>query len=160
MKRFAQIIGLGVVMGLVGYAGVHFFGTARVRAIEQAPMPELGWLKEEFHLGDAEFDRIAKLHASYQSHCAEMCRRIDAKNAEVREALAKADRLTPEVEQKLSEAAALRVDCQKSMLQHFFAVSQTMPPEEGRRYLAWVEETSFETMNGMTAAPPAPSHEH
>jgi hypothetical protein len=160
MKRFAQIIGLGILMGVAAYAGVHFFGTAQLRAIEQAPAPELGWLKEEFHLGNAEFDRITKLHEAYQSHCAEICRRIDAKNAEVREALARTDHVTPEVEQKLDEAAKLRVECQKSMLQHFFAVSQTMPPEEGRRYLAWVEQTSFESMNGMTAALPATHHEH
>src|SRR5271165_5076156 len=134
MKRFAQIIGLGLLLGLAAYAGVHFFLTAPVRAIEQAPVPELGWLKQEFHLNDSEFERIAKLHSDYQSHCAEMCRRIDEKNAEVRAALSHADKFTPEVEQKLAEAAALRVECQKSMLQHFFAVSQTMPPAEGRRY--------------------------
>lgn len=160
MKRFAQIIGLGILMGLAAYAGVHFLVTAPVRAIEQASVPELGWLKQKFHLSDTEFERIARLHTDYQSHCAEMCRRIDAKNAEVRAALAQSEKLTPAVEQKLAEAAALRVECQKAMLQHFFAVSQTMPPEEGRRYLDWVEQTSFESMNGMTAAPSAPHHEH
>jgi hypothetical protein len=29
------------------------------------------------------------------------------------------------------------------MLKHFIAVSQTMPPEQGRRYLAWVEKQTF-----------------
>jgi hypothetical protein len=29
------------------------------------------------------------------------------------------------------------------MLRHFFQVSQTMPPEQGRRYLAWVKEKAF-----------------
>ena len=36
-----------------------------------------------------------------------------------------------------------RRECQRMMLRHFFQVSQTMPPEEGRRYLAWVKEKAF-----------------
>jgi hypothetical protein len=26
------------------------------------------------------------------------------------------------------------------MLQHFYDVSRTMPPEQGKRYLAWVQQ--------------------
>jgi hypothetical protein len=29
------------------------------------------------------------------------------------------------------------------MLQHFYEVSRTMPPEQGRRYLAWVQERTI-----------------
>jgi hypothetical protein len=28
------------------------------------------------------------------------------------------------------------------MLKHFFEVSRTMPPEQGKRYLAWVRENT------------------
>jgi len=101
--------------------------TATVHAVERAPTPALGWLKEEYHLSDAEFARVSQLHAAYQSNCTEMCRRIDEANAEVQAALAKADHVTPEVEQKLAEAQRLRVECQTAMLKHFFAVSQSMP---------------------------------
>src|ERR1039458_7466301 len=38
--------------------------------------------------------------------------------------------------QKLAEVAALRAKCQANMLEHFYEVSQAMPPEQGRRYLA------------------------
>src|SRR5271165_258186 len=101
MKRFALVVGLGLLICAAGYLGVYHFRTAPVRAMESGPAPELGWLKVEFHLSDAEFDRIAKLHAAYQSECAEKCRRIDAKNAEIKEALAKAGGVTPEVQQEL-----------------------------------------------------------
>ena len=36
------------------------------------------------------------------------------------------------------------------MLKHFFEVSRTMPPEQGRRYLTWVQEQTClreQTMN-------------
>ncbi|HEX5400494.1 MAG TPA: hypothetical protein VFY06_15715, partial [Verrucomicrobiae bacterium] len=37
---------------------------------------------------------------------------------------------------KLIELGELRAQCQAQMLQHFITVSQAMPPEQGRRYLA------------------------
>src|SRR5262249_21477513 len=88
-------------------------------------------------------DRIVRLHDAYKTECGEMCRRIDARNQELKELLAKADRVTPEIEAKLAEAGQLRVQCQKNMLRHFLEVSRNMPPEQGRRYLAWVQEKTF-----------------
>jgi hypothetical protein len=35
------------------------------------------------------------------------------------------------------------------MLRHFYEVSRTMPPEQGRRYLAWVQERTFMCSEGM-----------
>ena len=43
----------------------------------------------------------------------------------------------------------LRADCQTMMLHHFIQVSQTMPPEQGRRYLAWVKDKAFLSDYGM-----------
>ena len=37
----------------------------------------------------------------------------------------------------------LQAECQASMLRHFYQVSQAMPPEQGRRYLAWVQEKTI-----------------
>lgn len=152
MKRFARLIALGLVFGLAAYTGTYFLGTATARKISTKKMPELGWLKKEFNLGDAEFDRICELHAAYQPKCAEMCGRIDAKNEEIKAALANADRMTPEISRKLAEAAELRAECEQAMLQHFFEVSHSMSQEEGRRYLAWVEAQTFLPMSGMSAA--------
>jgi hypothetical protein len=79
----------------------------------------------------------------------EMCRRIGEKNAEIKDLLAGSATVTPVIEEKLGEAAQLRAQCQKQMLDHFFTVSQAMPPEQGRRYLAWVQERTFLTSEGM-----------
>jgi len=79
-----------------------------------------------------------------------MCRRIDAKNGELKTLLSNTNTLTPEIETKLSETAQLRAQCQRSMLKHFFEVSRTMPPEQGRRYLEWVQEKTFMPRYGMT----------
>ena len=63
---------------------------------------------------------------------------------------------------KLSAIAALRAQCQAQMLRHFVAVSEAMPPEQGRRYLAEIKRLTLgsheqveQSMNTGT-----PGHEH
>jgi hypothetical protein len=143
MKRGALILMLGGVLGLGAYCGFYFAGTASHRALLESEKPELEWLKKEFNLADSAFDRVVRLHDAYKTECAEMCRRIDAKNQELKELLAKADHVTPGIEAKLVEAGQLRLQCQKNMLRHFLEVSRNMPPDQGRRYLAWVQEKTF-----------------
>ena len=94
-------------------------------------------------MSDAEFDGVSKLHAAYLPRCREMCLKIDAQNTQLQHLLANATNSTPEIERALAEAGRLRSECQTMMLRHFFQVSQTMPPEQGRRYLAWVKEKVF-----------------
>ncbi len=36
----------------------------------------------------------------------------------------------------------MRSAFQSGMLKHFFEVSRIMPPEEGKRYLAWAKENT------------------
>ena len=62
--------------------------------------------------------------------------------------------MTPEIEQLLADRARMRADCQAEMLKHFFEVSRTMPPQQGKRYLAWVQEQTClheQTMNHTEA---------
>ncbi len=149
MKRALVIALLGLVLAAAGYCASYFLGTASDRKLLNSPAPELAWLKKEFNLNDAEFARLCQLHASYLPHCQEMCRRIEAKNRELKELLAQANAVTPEIERKLAEAGQIRVDCQKAMLQHFYQVSQAMPPAQGKRYLQWIQEKTFLTHYGM-----------
>src|SRR5262245_49654623 len=164
MKRGALILVLGMVLGLCAYCGFYFAGTASHRAWLESETPELEWLKREFKLADPAFDRISRLHNAYKTECAEMCQRIDAKNQELKELLGKADQMTPEIEAKLAEAGQLRVQCQKNMLRHFLEVSRHMPPDQGKRYLAWVQEKTFlpeHKMHGPgSAAVTSDEHRH
>jgi hypothetical protein len=162
MKRSAYILAIGLFLGFAAYLGFYIAGTASHRAMSSGDAMETLWLKREFQLSDAEFRRISQLHASYLPRCVEMCQRIAAKNAELEELLSTATTLTPEIELKLEEAGQLRVQCQKNMLRHFLEVSQSMPPAQGARYLAWVTEKTFlpeHKMHGQASAPES-SHEH
>src|SRR5260221_11514190 len=143
MKRPWVILLAGIAVAVLGYFAFYFAGTAQCRAIAHEQEPELAWLKKEFHLNDAEFARVSQMHASYLSGCAERCRVIDEKNQQLKQLLASTNTVTPEIDQLLVEAAKLRADCQKQMLQHFCEVSRTMPAEQGRRYLALVQERTL-----------------
>jgi hypothetical protein len=143
MSRSLVILVLGVALGLLGGAGTYWAMTAGHRAILRQDQPELAWLQQEFKLSSADYARIAALHQAYLPKCAELCARVARTEARIRNLLDEHDRLTPEIEELLLEAAQIRVECQKSMLEHFFAVSRAMPPEQGRRYLVWVREKTF-----------------
>lgn len=161
MIRSMTILIAGLAVGVAAYVCLYSAGTTSRREMLQNKTPELVWLKKEFNLTDNEFERISRLHEGYLPQCAEMCRRIETKSAELKQLLANTNVLTAEIEAKLAEASQLRLDCQKRMLQHFYEVSRTMRQDQGKRYLAWVQEKTFLPDHGMNGAPdPAPAHEH
>jgi hypothetical protein len=145
MKRALLIILSGLVLAAIAYTGVYRARTATSCCLLESQEPELAWLKAEFQLGDAEFQRVSRMHEEYLAGCAERCKKIDAKNAEAAALLAAANTITPEIEKALAEAALLRANCQTEMLRHFYQVSASMPPDQGKRYLAWVQGRTIGT---------------
>lgn len=145
MKRALLILISGFAAAVLAYFCLYHWCMADARGMAHSEAPELAWLKSEFHLGDAEFKRISTLHESYLKGCAARCRLIDEKNEALKAMLARTNGVTPEIERALGEAAQLRAECQKQMLQHFYEVSENMAPEQGRRYLAWVQERTLQT---------------
>jgi hypothetical protein len=142
MRRGMIILLLGLAGAALAYCCVYLAGTATPRALMQSAQPELAWLKHEFNLSDPEFARIARLHAGYLPRCEERCRRIEQLNGTLSRAIATAPEVTPEIQNLLGERAQVRALCQAEMLKHFLEVSRSMPPEQGRRYLAWVRENT------------------
>lgn len=161
MKRLVLIAVAGLALAVSGYYLVYSAGTVRCRDLQRSAAPDLAWLKMEFHLSDAEFQRISKLHDAYLPGCQDRCRKVDAKNAELRGLIAKSGTVTPEAERALAEAATFRGECQAAMLKHFVEVSRAMPPEQGRRYLDWIcTKTLAPAHAAMAPGASAPAHEH
>ncbi len=143
MRRPWLIILAGLILAVGAYWGSYRAASSSWHAIETSQVPELAWLKAEFHLSDAEFARVSALHDGYLAGCAERCRQIDQKNTHLKHLLAMTNAITPEIERTLTEAALLRAECYKQMLDHFYQVSRTMPPEQGKRYLNWVQNRTI-----------------
>lgn len=143
MKR-SLIILICLLLAAAALFGSSFFAGRRLcAACSTNSGDSLDWLRQEFHLSDADMARVRALHEGYMPKCAEMCGRIAAKKKELDQALAGATNVTPELTQKLTELAVLRSQCQAQMLEHFIAVSRAMPPEQGARYLAEMEQLTI-----------------
>jgi hypothetical protein len=135
MKRPLAIVLAALTLGAAVFAGSYFVGKRAGVVCCDTSADNLSWLRDEFHLNDAEMARIRQLHEGYKPQCAKMCALIAAKGVEVQAALGGGTNVTAEAQKKLTELGELRGQCQAQMLRHFIAVSQAMPPDEGRRYL-------------------------
>ena len=141
MNRSLVIL-LGVLaLGAAIFAGSYFVSQRACVLTRSAD--DLSWLHDEFHLSDAEMARVRQLHEGYMPQCVKMCALIAAKKAEVQTALGNGTNVTAEAQQKLTELGELRARCQAQMIEHFVTVSQAMPPEEGRRYLAEMKKLTL-----------------
>lgn len=143
MNRSLAILLAGLALGIAGAVGAYRWRTTEYREVLCDPQPELAWLQHEFGLTDEQYRRVVELHNAYRPKCAAMCERIAATNALIRRQITQQGRITPELRELLTAAARLRAECQTQMLEYFFAASQAMPPEQGRRYLEWVHDRVF-----------------
>jgi len=142
--RHSLLILLAMLLAGAAVIGTSYLLARRI-CVRQlaASADDLAWLRGEFHLGEAEMQRIRQVHDGYLPRCRENCARIAAKKQELQAELDKAEGMTPEARQRLAEVAALRAECQANMLAHFYEVSRAMPPEQGRRYLAEMQRLTL-----------------
>lgn len=150
-------------LGLLAAAAVFcgsYWTTAWVRSHRSHPGDDLAWLSHEFQLRDAELTRIRSLHEGYKPQCAAMCARIAEKNRQLRSLMDGATNVSPEIEQKLVEVAALRAECQAQMLRHFQEVARSMPATQGARYLAEMQRVTLGLQDHMEAGLLDRPHEH
>lgn len=159
MRRACFIFLGGLVAAATAHTCIYLSGTAAHRSVGSSDQPALAWLRQEYQLTDAQYARVRDLHEAYQAKCMEMCRKIDAKNAQLHKLLAATNVVTPEINRALAESAQLRVECQGAMLQHFYEISQGMSPEQGKRYLTWVQTETL-VPSRMPPTQPAASPRH
>jgi hypothetical protein len=161
MNRSLIIVLGALALGVVVFAGSYFVSQQACVMGMTNPADDLSWLRDEFHLNDAEMARIRQLHEGYMPQCAEMCARIAAKKQELAETLASGTNVTANAQKKLTELAELRAQCQAQMLQHFIATSQAMPPEQGRRYLSEMQRLTLGFHEEIEKSMPSTTgHEH
>lgn len=140
MNRSLVIVLGALLLGVTLFGGSYLVSQRLCQVCVTPPPGGLDWLQKEFLLNTAEMARIQKLHENYLSQCTVMCRMVADKKREVAAALNGKTNITPLAQQKLAELADCRAHCQSQMLQYFAAVSQNMPPDQGRRYLAEMQK--------------------
>lgn len=161
MKRSLIILFGALALGTAIFAGSYFVAQRTTVMCCVDPADDLSWLRTEFHLSDAEMARIRQLHDGYKPKCEEICAQIAEQKQELQTLLDNGTNITSGAQAKLDEIAKLRAQCQAQMLQHFVTVSQAMPPEQGRRYLAEMKRLTlgFHEQTEQSMAGDA-AHEH
>jgi uncharacterized membrane protein len=129
------VITVALVLAFGGYFTYYRCATAPTQAMLSGPDGEMEWLRNEYHLSDAQFWRIREMHREYAPKCDLMCQKI-AKANERLEQLIKANKtFTPEVDAAMNDCVTVQAECRRALLAHVYAVSAEMSPEDGARYL-------------------------
>ncbi len=164
MRRPLLILVAVVIAGLAAIGSSYLIARQICEGHWMDTTDDLEWLRHEFRLSDAELQRVRQLHEGYLPKCRAMCERIAAKKLELEAAFdASTNAVTPVVQEKLNEVAALRAQCQAQMLQHFYEVSQSMPAAQGRRYLEEMQRLTLgfhEQVENRMSGQPSPAHVH
>jgi len=116
---------------------------------DKTHLPELDWLRQEFDLSAAEFERVSALHLEYLPTCESLCEKIATARGKVRELILEGTAVTPELDAALHEEAALRANCQVAMLRHLYVTAGALPHEKAGAYL----EMMLPEVMAMTSEP-------
>ena len=135
MNRPVLTLLAAVLVSAAGYFVSYELATRPARDLLAHPDCGLAWLRGEYHLSDAQFARISRMHADYRPTCARMCQRVAAASEKANALIAANGTVTPETEAALKEWALLQNECRVEMLRHIYAVSAEMNPEDGKRYV-------------------------
>ena len=92
------------------------------------------WLRTEFHLNDAQFAAIAKLHEDYSAECADHCVAIGNARAQLA-AAEKSGQPVATITVLRRAVAARELACRTAIGAHLRKVAALMPQGEGERYL-------------------------
>ncbi len=163
MRRSILILAAALLAGAGLFLAGHRVAALMCEKHMDQPADDLAWLRLEFRLSDGDLARVRKLHNGYLPVCGKFCERIEAKKLDLRAALASGTNAPSRIEQTLIEIGTLRAQCQAAMLQHFREVSEVMPPEQGRRYLAEMQRVTLgfhEQIERSMISDPANPHGH
>jgi hypothetical protein len=136
------LLTLAVLLLAAGAAGLASYRASSNPALQEAQRDgdSLAWVRAEFKLDDAQFQKIQALHAGYARTCAEHCSAVQ--NAmETLAAVPASGRGTAAEQRRAAESRLqeLEARCERSMTDHVHRVAACMAPAEGARYLQMVE---------------------
>ncbi|MEO8351738.1 MAG: periplasmic heavy metal sensor [Chthoniobacteraceae bacterium] len=143
MKAFVILV-IAVLLGVGSYVLCFRSATAPMNAMLTQPAGELEWLRREFRLTDAQFERIKTMHRDYSPKCDAMCEKIAQTNGRLEALIGSEKAVTPALRAAVHDSAVAQEECRQSLLAHVYAVSAEMSPEQGARYVAMMKPRLIE----------------
>ncbi len=95
----------------------------------------LRWLKEEYQLDDATFERVSQLHSDYFAQCTQMCRKLGEADRPLLWRKRQRHRQPDDLEDRLAREQALCAECEQAATEHLRQVAELLPPGQGERFL-------------------------
>jgi len=119
----------GASVGIWSYLRCHETGVREAVRSQDT----MAWLRAEFCLSEAQYEKLRVLHAEHAQACDEHCRLVREARAELQRLRAAGADTTVlnAAELRASEAAVV---CEQSTLAHIRRCAAEMDPEQGRRY--------------------------
>lgn len=140
MKKLLLLLVLVAAVGSVTYYVCFRRAMASIAVVTpDGTDAELGWLKSEFVLTSAQYEKVLALHHAYKPVCAGHCMRYITTHRQLADLLKSQTAWTPETDRLFAERARIQSECHASMLKYAYAVAACMSPEQGSRYLEMIK---------------------
>jgi len=140
MKKNLLLLAAMLLLAAGGYCAYYHFATSEMSSMLGKSQGEMEWLRQEFQLTDAQFEKIDALHAAYRPQCDRMCEKVAESRIRLDHLIDANRSVTPEVESAFKEYALLEEQCRQAMLGHIYDVSAAMSPESGARYVQLMKD--------------------
>ena len=138
MKRLAVVLALAILLGSGAYFAAYTVVQRTLCPASDLEEP-LGWMRQEFHLNDAQFAQVKKLEDDYAPRCVSMCDQIQQSHAALKALILARGNMSPEVKAALQKDSEIQQQCREDMLNHIYEISKVMSPAEGQRYLQMMQ---------------------
>ncbi|HEX7632589.1 MAG TPA: hypothetical protein VF388_10670 [Lacunisphaera sp.] len=154
MKKLLILLGLVLAVGTISYYACYRWTMASMVVVTpDGTDSELAWLKQEFALTPAQYDKVLTLHRAYSPVCAGHCMRYMKAHRQLADRLKNQTAWTSETDRLFAEQARIQSECHASMLKYAYDVAACMSPDQGRRYLEMIKMQLIEgDPAGMFAA--------
>lgn len=106
-----------------------------LRTRESAQEAGLRWLKAEYQLDDATFERISRLHQDYFVQCGQMCRALGNADRPLLWRTRQRSRQPADLESRLAKERSLCTECEQAAMEHLRRVAALLPSGQGERFL-------------------------
>ena len=132
----ALVVGVGLVTAVVSK---RFF---------QKP-PTL-WLCREYGLSHKQMDELKEPEKEYAYRCGHLCGEMCKANSDLETLALGSDSITPELRAAVVVTDRIRTETRLEMLDHFYSVAATLPPERRHDYLVKVLPLVIEPCDSPT----------
>jgi hypothetical protein len=148
-----RLVALLALLTLLGIAA--FFGVRHVA--DFAPGQDglalgMAWLKREYQLDDATFEKVTAAHSSYFRECEQRCHELEDVNRHFLSQLRETGPKTSDLDAVQVLQESICHGCRIAMIDHVHQVSALMPPESGRRFISDVQSVLSPSSTGKNRA--------